>query len=96
MTPKVMLISTSQSNTEALISGFRQSRPDISEAEIVVRMVGGDFPKKVLEALEWAQANDVRIIEIDGNATRSANPKVMEKIKELNKAGFSLAAVEFA
>lgn len=91
--PKGMVISTAKGKDTALISALRKQRPDITEAEIVVKSAGRNSAEEVLGALEWAEANGVKVIMIDGDSTRSADPGVAVKMKIMSKAGFYLKAL---
>lgn len=96
ITSKGMVISTDKSKNQALIETLQMHSPEITVPEISVRMVGNSSTEEVLKALEWAEFNNVKVIIIDGDATRSVDPKVWGKIKAMNKAGFYLSALEFA
>jgi len=94
--PKGMVISTASPNDQALISALRRYRPDIAESEIAIRSVGKDSADEVLAALEWAEANGIKVIEIDGAAVRSKDRRVSVKMKVMTSAGVYLSFLEFA
>lgn len=87
---KGLVICTPVSNEVALISSLQEHSPDIARAEISLRLILKDPHENVLKALEWAEANAVKVIIIDGNLANSADARVKAKIKAMSKAGFSL------
>lgn len=91
-----IVISTAKSRNQALISNLRDHHPNISESEVGICLVGEDSPEEVLKCLDWAVANGVKVMVIDGTANRSRDARVIEKIKVLNKAGFYIGSVQFA
>lgn len=92
--PKGVVISTTKSHDQALISSILKDHPGIAESEVLVRRAGKTPEDDIFTALEWVEVMGIKVIVIEGNES-SQGVRVEAKVKVLRKFGSSVVFVEF-